>query len=899
MKYIGFITLLIIMFGQKAYSQCPADTLLLFTSQTELDAFLVEYPNCTAYQGDVEISGDDITHFQGLQNLIAIGGDFFIYENLTLSNMSGLENLTTVGGYFKIGSNTALTSLNGLENLTNIGGFFSIDSNTALTNLSGLENLATVGDGFALVYNIELTSLSALENLSAIGGALRIYRNYALTSLSGLENLTTIPDFLFIEENSALSSLNGLNNLASIGGEFVIQGNFVPGTQIGLDNLSGLENLTSIGGYFSLTFNNDLTSLNGLENLTSIGGGLSFSFNGALINLNGLQNLTSIGGGLSFHENAGLSSISELENLTAISGDLKIYGSPNLSFCHLPFVCDYLVNGNGTVEIYNNAPGCDSANEILDQCDDIGTIYLHYFYDENENAIQDNNEAYLPMLSAGITPGNYTLPGNPNGAAIKYLYYGGYTVTINENDLWNLSTSNTTFNIILDSLNSSDTLYFGFIPNSFISDLSTTCVNGLPRCNEFVLFEPMLTNNGTTTANGILWFEADENVLDVAFVDTPDTIIGSHKYGWFFTDLFPQHVFKKSISLQLPGPPVFPIGDFLTFNISAHFSDQITSERLVFNTHEVEVQCSYDPNDKLVSPIYPDNYALTGENLIYTIRFQNTGNAEAYDVVIKDLLSDNLDISTFRFITSSHESVLNTYLNDRMLTFEFRDIFLPDSTTNFDASQGYVMYSIRALDGLADFSTIENTANIFFDYNPAVITNTTENVMVESFDADGDGFEVWLDCEDNNAEINPANSEISYNSLDDDCNTATLDDDLDQDGFNLADDCEDNNAFINPAAEEIPNNSIDEDCDGADLILISDPGNELEIFPNPTTGVLHIIFREETSGNYELRDMAGRLILKDKLSKETELDISHLPQGVYILLLKSNEERWEERVVKL
>ncbi|MBN1386592.1 hypothetical protein JW968_06505, partial [Candidatus Woesearchaeota archaeon] len=86
-----------------------------------------------------------------------------------------------------------------------------------------------------------------------------------------------------------------------------------------------------------------------------------------------------------------------------------------------------------------------------------------------------------------------------------------------------------------------------------------------------------------------------------------------------------------------------------------------------------------------------------------------------------------------------------------------------------------------------------------------------------------------MDCNDHNATINPGMTEIPYNGVDDDCDPATLDDDLDGDGYLLIDDCDDLNASINPGAAEIPYDGIDQDCDGADLTDADDDGYDAAI----------------------------------------------------------------------
>ena len=84
-------------------------------------------------------------------------------------------------------------------------------------------------------------------------------------------------------------------------------------------------------------------------------------------------------------------------------------------------------------------------------------------------------------------------------------------------------------------------------------------------------------------------------------------------------------------------------------------------------------------------------------------------------------------------------------------------------------------------------------------------------------DLDGDGFSALLDCDDTDINVNPDQTEVPYNGIDEDCNTATLDDDLDQDGFALADDCDDTDATVNSDQIEVPYNGKDDDCNAETL----------------------------------------------------------------------------------
>ena len=162
---------------------------------------------------------------------------------------------------------------------------------------------------------------------------------------------------------------------------------------------------------------------------------------------------------------------------------------------------------------------------------------------------------------------------------------------------------------------------------------------------------------------------------------------------------------------------------------------------------------AYDPNDKTVfkKSFHADNGAAFQENTIdwfvhdeleYTIRFQNTGTAPAQNVYIIDTLDAELDWSTFQLLNTTHEmNVVN--LGNGILRFEFNNIWLPDSSVSQELSQGHIIFRIRENIDNALFSEITNTAYIFFDWNEAIITNTTFNINeVIAFIGEENAFDV-------------------------------------------------------------------------------------------------------------------------------------------------------------
>jgi len=132
---------------------------------------------------------------------------------------------------------------------------------------------------------------------------------------------------------------------------------------------------------------------------------------------------------------------------------------------------------------------------------------------------------------------------------------------------------------------------------------------------------------------------------------------------------------------------------------------------------------AYDPNDKNALPLglTDQRYIMPTDELEYIIRFQNTGNDTAFNILVKDALPPQLDASTFELIGASHP--YNYELIGSELSIQFPMILLPDSATNPEGSIGYFIFKIKQMPTQLATYQIDNSADIYFDFNSPIITN--------------------------------------------------------------------------------------------------------------------------------------------------------------------------------
>jgi uncharacterized repeat protein (TIGR01451 family) len=153
----------------------------------------------------------------------------------------------------------------------------------------------------------------------------------------------------------------------------------------------------------------------------------------------------------------------------------------------------------------------------------------------------------------------------------------------------------------------------------------------------------------------------------------------------------------------------------------------------------VDIYCgvvtgAFDPNDKTGYPTgqTDQKYIQPNQQLQYMIRFQNTGTDTAFTVVIRDTLDTDLNIFTVTSGVSSHQYDFRMY-GPRVLEWTFNNINLPDSSTNQEGSNGFVTFHVDQVPNLAPATEITNDADIYFDFNDPITTNTTMHRIYEGF----------------------------------------------------------------------------------------------------------------------------------------------------------------------
>ncbi|GAB5554880.1 MAG: hypothetical protein Sapg2KO_44710 [Saprospiraceae bacterium] len=346
------------------------------------------------------------------------------------------------------------------------------------------------------------------------------------------------------------------------------------------------------------------------------------------------------------------------------------------------------------------------------------------FWDENQNGRLDSLEQGLGNLKINIkeetseldlwtqNDGQFLLYTTPDGAL---------QIRANSIQNWKLTTDSL---VTLNQSSLQDSIpLFGYAPQNEVLDAQVSIAAKIIRCNRPIQIDLNLLNQGTLRGDFEVVLKLDRGIVYISSSVEPISVNPDDQTLVFqIEDLAPLQQGQISINFQALGTE--RIGENLVFSATV-FAKEGTDESTQLKETILEeiIRCAYDPNDKLVAPNQADSTISGNDLLTYTIRFQNTGNDTAFNIRILDTLNQYLDIGSVKPLGASHDYVMK--IEDRIITFDLKNIYLPDSTTDLTGSNGYVQFEVALKDDLSPGTEIKNSGAIYFDLNPPIYTNRT------------------------------------------------------------------------------------------------------------------------------------------------------------------------------
>ncbi len=386
---------------------------------------------------------------------------------------------------------------------------------------------------------------------------------------------------------------------------------------------------------------------------------------------------------------------------------------------YAPFTNWYPNGGCGDsvqVIIPELGPGCSSIS---------GKVFMDY----DEDCVKTGTEPLRANTLLQFDPGPYFASTGTNGVYSLNVPNGTYSVTevtsdaqqhclpepiiVNANGLVSLDFADTALvDLDVQLVMASGAARPGF-ELAYAIDMANLTPGATGNNQVVMTFDPLLTflsastSPSSTTVSSLTW----NNVGSMNNFESRDLLVR-------FQVPSDVGLIGTSLSATATVTPAMP--DVLPANNTA--------------TSLVTITGSYDPNDKLANTSHGNSSAVylidEDEWVDYTIRFQNTGTDTAFLIVITDPLPPHLDPATIRMGAGSH-TFSWSLSGQGILRCAFPNILLPDSTVNEARSHGFVSFRIRPRLPLLPGDEIENTANIYFDFNDPVITEPS--VLVAEF----------------------------------------------------------------------------------------------------------------------------------------------------------------------
>jgi len=384
----------------------------------------------------------------------------------------------------------------------------------------------------------------------------------------------------------------------------------------------------------------------------------------------------------------------------------------------------------------------DIADKMFELCgtnfDSKNSLYVDVHEDGNSDCINDASEAGIPNVSVIYTGnGNVLTKFTDNtGQSRALLDAGDFNVSVGApNNLWNVC--NNPQDVSFMGAGNTETINFGLQAISSCVYLSTTISSPrFRRCFESLIYVTYC-NEGTVPAEDAYVEVTLDDLLEYVSADMTPSGIQGQVLTFDLGTLDPWECGTIIITV-LPDCDA-DLGTEQCISSVIYPQETCDPREKLFDEECQEIIVAYDPNDKRAFPYFgSDEYTILPDTSIrYQIRFQNTGTDTAFNIVVLDKISENLDLSSFEKLSSSHPC--NVEINDaRELRFYFDNIMLPDSFVNEPGSNGFITFRLAMKEGLINGEQIENYGDIFFDFNDPITTNTTVHTVDDGISSTGE-----------------------------------------------------------------------------------------------------------------------------------------------------------------
>ena len=349
-----------------------------------------------------------------------------------------------------------------------------------------------------------------------------------------------------------------------------------------------------------------------------------------------------------------------------------------------------------------------------------------YVFSDAGTCTKDSTSLPINGIRVVASPGNYTATTDVNGFYLFDIPKGNYTIKVQPDSNYYQNKCTKTYSA---NYSGSGTLFTDtiLIHKKIIQDLKVSIGfnsgNRVRRGNNTncVL---VLTNSGEGTIDSaVIIVQSDTNIVDTNASHSRWQSLGNGKYSIKVYNLLQGKTyyyglrFKTSQSKYTTGTIV---------RVTAETESNYTWDKYSSNNRDsayVKIVAPYDPNIKTATP--DSIFTTTDRTLVYNVQFQNEGSASAIDVVVRDTLPENLDLSTLEFHHASHD--YRYVLEGRRLWIVFEDINLPAKKDDPTASIGSVTFSIALKDTIFEEVMVKNRAGIYFDLEDVVLTNYQTN----------------------------------------------------------------------------------------------------------------------------------------------------------------------------